>query len=81
MRVSLLQGVSEGNPVGERVLHWQPTGLNPLDDRDDFSGPAVCQFPFPVSLISTFLKFRYNRISKKMRVSLLHGLSEENHEG
>ena len=27
-------------PLRERVLYWQPTGPNPLNHRDDFSGPA-----------------------------------------
>ena len=25
----------------ERILYWQPTGLNPLNHRDDLSGPAL----------------------------------------
>ncbi len=25
----------------ERILHWQPTGPNPLDDRNDSSRPAL----------------------------------------
>ena len=29
------------NPQRGKVLYWQPTGPNPLNHRDDFSGPAL----------------------------------------
>jgi hypothetical protein len=33
-------GVLEKRAATERLIHWQPTGPNPLHHRDDFSRPA-----------------------------------------